>query len=33
MKCPVCQSSRYKKGYCRKCGYTNKLQKDIKINK
>ncbi len=31
MKCPICHSTSYKKGYCRKCGYTNKLKKDIKL--
>ncbi len=23
MKCPVCESTRYKEGSCRKCGYVN----------
>jgi len=22
-KCPACGSTRYKEGYCRKCGYVN----------
>jgi len=23
MKCPVCNSSKYKRGYCRKCGFRS----------
>ena len=27
--CPICNSSRYNNGYCKKCGYWNKDNKDI----
>jgi len=35
MKCPVCNSTRYKNGHCNKCGfYNNQLnKKEVKNDK